>query len=459
MLQYILRDLSYDQSGADREVIEDGVSFKSSDLLPSCFETTRLASCSILAAAISLRRLIPPDENSTSSQIRVDRRLASLWFGQSIVPEGWQLPPVWDEIAGDYRCRDGWIRLHTNAVHHRQAALQVLACQADRKSVQQAVQNWGATELEAAVVEAGGCAAEMMSLDQWRDHPQGRAVQSEPLIGWEDHGCFSGQAFSISQHKPLNRLRVLDLTRVIAGPVATRFLAAYGADVLRIDPVNLWDDSSNAAEMTVGKRCTGLDLRKPQDRDQFSRLVSEADILVHGYRPGALAGLGFSDNQCRALNARLIIVSLNAYGWSGPWCDRRGFDSLVQMSSGIANAGMKWMNTDTPMPLPVQALDHATGYLMAAAVLTALNARMESGRILSAQLSLAKTAELLSRFPSDSSVARFTPCNEADLCNCTEETAWGRARRVRFPVSIEGYQADWSYAAGALRSSIAKWEV
>ncbi|MCP3687432.1 MAG: acyl-CoA transferase [Gammaproteobacteria bacterium] len=459
MLQSILSGLSYDKSGADGEIDEDGVSFKGSDLLPSCFETTRLASCSIMAAAISLHRLVRPDESSTSSQIQVDRRLASLWFEQSIVPESWQLPPMWDEVAGDYRCKDGWIRLHTNAVHHRQAALQVLACNADRASVQQAVQNRGATELEAAIVEAGGCAAEMMSLDQWRAHPQGRAVQSEPLIGWQDHGCLSGQAFSISQHKPLKLLRVLDLTRVIAGPVATRFLAAYGADVLRIDPVNLWDDSSNAAEMTVGKSCAGLDLRKPQDREVFSRLVSEADVLVHGYRPGALAGLGFGDNQCRSLNAKLIIVSLSAYGWSGPWRDRRGFDSLVQMSSGIANAGMEWQDTDTPLPLPVQALDHATGYLMAAAVLTALNARMKSGLILSAQLSLAKTAELLSRFPSNHALARFLPCGEADLGSFIEQTTWGRARRVRFPVSIEGYQAGWSCAAGPLRSATAKWAV
>ncbi len=459
MLQHILKNLSYGQPDADHEIDEDEMSFAGDDLLPSCFATTRLASCSIMAAAISLHRLIQPDENSTSSQIRVDRRLASLWFGQSIVPEGWQLPPMWDEIAGDYRCRDGWIRLHTNAVHHRQAALQVLACHADRKSVQQAVQNWGATELEAAIVAAGGCAAEMMSLDQWYAHPQGRAVQGEPLIGWEDYGYFSGQALSVSQCKPLNRLRVLDLTRVIAGPVATRFLAAYGADVLRIDPVNLWDDSGNAAEMTPGKRCAGLDLRKSQGKEIFSKLVAEADILVHGYRPGALSGLGFSDNQCRALNAKLIIVSLNAYGWSGPWYNRRGFDSLVQMSSGIANAGMKWRDTDTPMPLPVQALDHATGYLMAAAVLTALNARMKSGHIFSAKLSLAKTAELLSRFPSDKTLARFAPCNAADLGSVVEETVWGKARRVRFPVNIEGSKASWSCAAGPLRSAIPAWQV
>ncbi|MCP4486445.1 MAG: acyl-CoA transferase [Gammaproteobacteria bacterium] len=458
MLQHILKSLSYGQSDDDHETDEDGISFAGIDVLPSCFETTRLASCSIMAAAISLRRLFQADKNPTSNQIRVNRRLASLWFGQSIVPEGWKLPPVWDEIAGDYRCRDNWIRLHTNAVHHRESALRVLACNADRERLRQAVQNWGATELETAIVEAGGCAAEMMSVDQWCAHPQGKAVQAEPLISWEDNGYFSGQPLSVSRCKPLNQFRVLDLTRIIAGPVATRFLAAYGAEVLRIDPVNLWDDSSNAAEMAVGKRCAGLDLRKPQGRDRFAKLVSEADILVHGYRPGAIESLGFGDKQCRSLNAKLIIVSLSAYGWSGPWHYRRGFDSLVQMSSGIANAGMKCMDTDAPRPLPVQALDHATGYLMAAAVLTALNARMKSGRILSAKLSLAKTAELLTRFPSDDTTAEFAQCGKTDLCSIIEETAWGRARRVRFPVSIEGCQAGWSGAAGLLRSAVPEWE-
>ncbi len=457
MLQHILNSLSSGRQDEGDKIDESCLSVVGSGYLPSCFETTRLATCSIMAAAISLSKLSNLCENGSSGQIQVNRRLASLWFDQSIVPDGWQLPPMWDEIAGDYRCRDGWIRLHTNAPHHRKCALEVLACKDDRTDVEQAVKRWDSGALETAIVEAGGCAAEMLSIHQWRDHPQGRAIMAESLIAWEDHGVVDNQTLMSLPGKPLNKLKILDLTRVIAGPVATRFLAAYGAEVLRIDPVDLWDDSANAAEMTLGKRCTGLDLRVKEDSDLFIELVSNADVLVHGYRPGALDGLGFGDQQCRSLNTKLIIVSLSAYGWSGPWRYRRGFDSLVQMSSGIANAGMNSRGIDTPCPLPVQALDHATGYLMAAAVLTALAERAESGRILSARLSLAKTAEILSHFPSDRIVTEFATCGDADLCSSIEETVWGKARRVRFPVIVDGCRADWPYAAGLLRSALPSW--
>ena len=364
---------------------------------------------------------------------------------------------MWDDIAGDYRAADGWIKLHTNAVLHKKAALSVLGCKNNRKAVEQAVGRYHAAELEAAILQAGGCAAQMRSLTEWKNHPQGRSVAEEPLIAWEEHGHKGTLRIANSLSRPLNGVKVLDLTRVIAGPVATRFLAAYGAEVLRIDPVNLWDDSANAPEMSLGKRCAGLDLTDNNDRAIFEKLLSGADIFIHGYRPGALRQLGFDEQSCRRINPNLNIVSLCAYGWSGPWAARRGFDSLVQMSSGIAEAGMRWKHSDAPYPLPVQALDHATGYLMAAAALQALKEKAESGKVLSAKLSLAKTAEFLAGYRAEEHRPALDDIADADFSANIEYTPWGPARRLKFPISIIGCEATWPHPAGKLRSDTPRW--
>ncbi|MBP0482539.1 CoA transferase [Sagittula salina] len=415
--------------------------------LPSCFATSDLAVASVAAAAGQLARL-------TGEAAEVDRRRTLIWFSRTLRPEGWDLPSAWDSVAGDYRAADGWIRLHTNAPHHRTAALSVLGCAGESAAVAEAVTDWKAEALETAVVGAGGAAAAMHSLDGWAAHPQGRAVAVEPLIAWEDAGQGRGQG-------GLDGIRVLDLTRVLAGPVATRFLAGFGARVLRIDPPG-WSEPGVEPEVTLGKRRAGLDLRRAEDRARFEALLRESDVLVHGYRPGALEGLGYGGEVRQRLAPACVDVSLNAYGWTGPWAGRRGFDSLVQMSCGIAAEGMARRGGEPaagarPVPLPVQALDHATGYLMAAAVLRALRVRQEEGRVLSARLSLARSAALL----TGAGARAFTgePLEEGpqDLSPESEATGWGPARRVAFPGRLGGRGPRWAFPAGPLRCDPPDW--
>ncbi len=416
--------------------------------LPSWFDVTGLAVASIGIAGAMLARLADPAEPPT---ISVDRRLVSFWFDMTLRPTGWEMPSPWDPVAGDYRAADGWIRLHTNAPHHRAAALSVLGASADRQTVAAAVADWTAVELETAVVEAGGCAAEMRGLDAWAKHSQGSAVASEPLIHWSRHAG-APPAFRVQVGKrPLTGLKVLDLTRVLAGPVGGGFLAAYGADVLRIDPAD-WDEPGVVPEVTLGKRCAGLDLRDSDDRATFERLLAEADVFLHGYRADALERLGYDSEAIRGFNPRIVDVALNAYGWTGPWTGRRGFDSLLQMSSGIAAHGMAMAGADRPKPLPVQALDHATGYLMAAAVLHALGESAASGKAMSARLSLARTARLLADYCQDLS-GPLADETDADLDQHIEYTDWGPARRVRFPLFVAGIEHGWDHPAGNLRSS------
>ncbi|SNT20161.1 CoA transferase [Tropicimonas sediminicola] len=405
--------------------------------LPSCFDVTGLALASMEAAAAELGDLLG------AQRVALNRRRALMWFDMTLRPEGWELPGAWDSIAGNYRAADGWIRLHTNAPRHRAAALSVLGCTPEREAVARGVRHWDKDALETAVVTAGGAAGAMRGLADWARHPQGRAVAGEPLVAWAHKGDAPGEL-------RLDGLRVLDLTRVLAGPVATRFLAGFGANVLRIDPPD-WNEPGVEPEVTLGKRCAGLDLKLPADRARFETLLRSADVLVHGYRPEALDRLGFGAERRRSLAPAVIEVTLDAFGWTGPWAGRRGFDSVVQMSCGLADEGMRQAQADRPVALPVQALDHATGYLMAAAVLRALRIRNDCGQALSARLSLARTAHLLVSAGLHSPAAPMPPENYADLAPETEATGWGPASRIAFPVEVDGNGPRWRYPAGPLR--------
>jgi hypothetical protein len=423
--------------GATGRVVFDGAGD-----LPSVFAVTDLAAGSVAAAALAVADLA-----GDGPAVHVDRRLASLWFGTSVQPVGWETPPAWDAIAGDYLAADGWIRLHTNAPHHRAAALRVLGVAAEKEAVAAAVRAWSMDALESAIIAQGGCAAAMRSMEQWAAHPQGASVAGEKLIAIEPH---PGEPRHVADpSRPLAGIRVLDLTRILAGPVATRFLAGFGAEVLRIDPVD-WDEPSLAPDVTLGKRCARLDLRT--HRDELLALLAQADVIVHGYRNGALNALGLDAATRRATRPGLVDVSLDAYGWTGPWAGRRGFDSLVQMSSGIAHAGMARLGKEKPTPLPVQALDHATGYIMAACVARGLARGAATMRV-----SLARTAALLCGIPAEAAQPAIAKPEETDFAAATEHTAWGPARRLRPPASIGDTFMRWDRPAGHLGAAEPSW--
>ncbi len=423
--------------------------------LPSRYAVTDLAVAAYGAVAQAMAGLLEVQGLAKTPDITVDRVLASRWYGYSIHPIGWELPPIWDAVAGLYRCKTGWIRLHTNLPHHRHAALSVLNAAPTREAVAQAALSWRAEALETALAQAGGVAAKMRTASEWAAHPQGKAVAQEPLIDWISPRNTAPKSWGATAARPLKGLKVLDLTRVLAGPVATRTLAGFGAEVLRIDPPD-WAEPNVIPDVTLGKRCARLDLTQPNDRTTFEALLSEADILVHGYRNGALAGLGYGLSARQALNPNLIEASLNAYGWTGPWATRRGFDSLVQMACGIAEAGMQWAAADVPTPLPVQALDHATGYLMAAAIIKSLTSA-NKGQVKNARLSLARTAVLLMHNKqTEHGTLSLTP-DKSDFNPNIEATPWGAAHRLAPALSIEDSPMRWKNPAARLGTHAASW--
>ncbi|SUA88619.1 Formyl-coenzyme A transferase [Pandoraea pulmonicola] len=438
--------------------------------LPCAFPYTDFATAAIACATLGIAGLASGvdgdyglSDRAATADVNVDRRLASFWFQTTLRAQGWSSPPMWDPIAGDYRAADGWIRLHTNAPHHRAAALSVLGVNAERDALTRAVATWQVDALEAAVVERGGCAAAMRTLAQWDAHPQGIAVGGAPLLHWEtfDVGPAGMRRGAVDWRpmpaRPLGGIRVLDLTRILAGPTATRFLAGFGAQVLRIDPPD-WDEPGTVPEVVLGKRCARLDLKQAEGRTALEALLRDADIVVHGYRPGALERLGLGAAWRRERNPALIDISLDAYGWQGPWQARRGFDSLVQMSAGIADAGMRAANAERPVPLPGQGIDYATGYLMAAAAVQALALRQTRGVGATVRASLARTAHLLvTHRTADPAPAPLSPETISDLAARIEDTSWGPVRRVAAPMSIAGTPVDWALPAMALGTATPRW--
>lgn len=429
-----------------------------SGALPSAFAVSELATASFAAVGLELARLMKAlNLTGAEAEVSVDHRLASLWYGFSFRADGWDMPSLWDAIAGDYRASDGWIRLHTNLPHHRAAALKVLATQADRDSVTQAVRSWRITDLENAVVAQGGVAAAMRSRTEWLEHPQGRAVSRDPLISWQGPRPVAlRDRPQATAARPLAGLRVLDLTRVLAGPVSTRTLAGFGADVLRVDPPD-WDEPGVIPDISLGKRCTYLDVKSPKGLERLQDLLAQADVFVHGYRPGALDALGLTKAKRDELAPNRIEVTLDAYGWQGPWSTRRGFDSLVQMSAGIAHAGMEWAQADKPTPLPVQALDHATGYLMAAAVLSALAEAASGNSVMYAHLSLARTAELLARLSKSGDSDEIGAAQPTDFAPAFEASGWGPGQRLKPALTVGETKMRWDLPASKLGTSQPEW--
>jgi hypothetical protein len=429
--------------------------------LPSAFDVTGLATASVAAATLAAAEYHAARNQSTVAAVRVGSRAACAAFAAEglFTPVGWTLPDLWDPVAGNYQARDGWIRLHTNYASHRAAVTGLLKAD-DRDSVLTAVSQWKAADLEAAVVAAGGCAAAMHDRDSWLASAPGAASAAAPALAVTERPLPAGSAAGAGAARagrpagrPYAGVRVLDLTRVIAGPVATRFLAAYGADVLRLDPPGFAEVPALLPETTAGKRTAAVSLATPAGRTAFERLVTGADVLVTGLRADALGRLGYDDATLTGLNPALVIASHNAYGWDGPWRDRRGFDSLVQMSCGIAAAG-----GGGPVPLPVQALDHATGYLLAAAVGRALTARLTRGVASRVLASLTGTANLLWSLPRPADLGDVPPMpRREDFKLADARTAWGPARRVPVPGQVAGAAPELRVEAGPLGRHEPAW--
>ncbi|KAB1901422.1 hypothetical protein F8274_30620, partial [Micromonospora sp. AMSO31t] len=377
--------------GAVRPAGPDGV-------LPARLPVTDLAVACVAAAALAALELARARGAGPAGSLTVDSRAVAVSFTSErhlrVDGRGFS---GFAPLSRYWPTADGWVRTHANYPHHRRrllAALDLDPAGPDEALVAAVGERVGARRavaVEERVTAAGGLAVAARTPEEWDTHPQAVAVATEPLVRLRaDAPAAARPAPPAPPGLPAAGVRVLDLTRVIAGPVATRFLALLGADVLRVDSPGLPELEPQHLDTDAGKRSTLLDLGGDADRARFAALVADADVVVTGYRPGALDRWGLSPEALRRHRPDLVVARLSAWGGTGPWAGRRGFDSLVQAATGIAEIERR--PDGTPGVLPAQALDHGTGYLLAAAVLRALARRAHEGGAWTAELSLARTA-------------------------------------------------------------------
>lgn len=340
-----------------------------------------LATDSVALASLAIALL-----RGNPSPVRVDRaRVAASFGSEKVLRIHGAAPSAWAPLSGFWRARDGWVRTHANYPHHERALRRLLGLGADAETdAAAAIAARTAADLEDRAAEIGAIVGRVRAPEEWREHEQARIVATAPIV--------ERRRIGDAAPRP-EGFRVLDLTRVIAGPIATRDLALAGAEVLRVDSPALPETGWIHLDTGQGKRSTLLDLRQAGDHATFERLLSRAHVVVTGYRPGALARFGLEPEDLAARHPGLVTASVSAWGAHGPWAARRGFDSIVQAVSGIAM--VESPDGETPGALPVQALDHATGHFLAAGIVRALGAQRREGGSTDIRMSLARTAHAL----------------------------------------------------------------
>lgn len=430
--------------------------------LPSSFKTGTIAQATIAASALAASE-VDRVRNGRAQHVSVDMRHAAAEFICERLYTIDGKPPqwAWDKIAGTYQTGDGrWVRLHTNFPHHRDGILNMLGVAYEREKVAAALAGWTGLAYENEVARRGLVGTMMRSPAEWAAHLQGMAVASLPLL--EIIKIADAPARELPPApRPLSGVRVLDLTRVLAGPVCGRTLAAHGADVLRVTGPHLPDIPGLDVDTGRGKLSTHIDLRGGEGKAALSALVENADIFVQGYRPGGLAERGFSPAQVAKRHPGIVYVSLSAWSHAGPWSARRGFDSLVQTATGINRAEAEVAGVDKPVELPCQALDHGAGYLLAAGAMMALKRRAEIGGSWLVRLSLAQVGHWLTglgRMPDGRAASTISRAEVPHLLD-ESPSQYGMMSALRHAGRLSETPPRWDRPSVPLGTHPAAWPV
>jgi len=428
-------------------------------VLPSDFKIATVAAASIAAAGLAAAELWRL-RSGRRQHVAVDARAAAAAFRSEryLRVDGRTPPGAWHPVSGFYRAGDErWIQLHCNFPHHREGALRVLGCDGIRDAVTAAVAKRKAAELEDGLAAAGLCAGMVRAPAEWQQHPQARAVATLPLFEIVRIGDAPAEAAGRGE-RPLSGVRVLDLTRVIAGPVCGRTPAGHGANVLLVTAEHLPAIEVHLMDGGFGKRSARLDLRRADHLEQLRVLMRHADVVCQSYRPGALAARGLSPEDLARLRPGIVYVTLSAYGHVGPWRERRGFDSLVQSVSGIAHEGGVAAGTDGPRHLPAQALDHATGYLAAFGAMVALARRAREGGSYLVRVSLAQTGRWLDRHGRVAGHGVPDPrVEDVEAFLQTTATPFGVLRHVSPAPILSETPASWARPSVPLGTHAPEW--
>ena len=455
----ILADL-WRQAGGDVAALDAVTLTGEEPQLPSSFRVAAAAQASIAAAGLAAAEIWKL-RRGERQRLAVDMRHAVVECRSEryLRVNGEPPPPAWDAIAGVYRTGDQrFVRLHTNFPHHRAAVCKVLDCKSEREAVQAALMQWTGEAFETAAYAAGGVAALMRSYQEWSELPQAKALVELPPVIIEKIGEAPPKPWPAGE-RPLDGLRVLDLSRVIAGPVAGRALAAHGADVMLVSGPDLPAIPWLTIDTGRGKFSCFLDLKSEEGRARFRELLASADFFSQGYRPGALSSLGFSPEEAAEVSPGIVAVSLSAYGHAGPWATRRGFDSLVQTATGFNHAEGEAAGIDGPKELPAQMLDHATGYLMAFGAIMAKARQAREGGSWHVRVSLAQSGRWLRDLGrlADGLKAPDLPTDAVRPFLEESSSGFGPLRAVSHAAVLTKTPAFWSRPAMPLGSHPPEW--
>ncbi len=460
-LRTILPIAGWPESLADKVEISGG----SDPVLPTPFRISETAAATLAAvglAASDLWQLRTGREQRVAVDLR--RATASLRSGHYLTIDNTYVSPAPNAVMGTYPAKNGrWSYLHCNFPNHRAAALKVLGVAEDREAVRKAVAQWDALELEEAIIAAKGAGGMVRSMEEWAKHPQGIAVATLPLMEITRIGDSPAEPLPAGD-RPLSGIRVLDLTRVIAGPTCGRTLAEHGADVLKISAEHLPSLGRQEYDTGHGKLSAHLDLRDDKQKEILRHLAREADVFSQGYRPGTLAGRGFSPEALAEIRPGMVVVSLSAFSHVGPWASRRGFDTVIQTVSGITTRQGEVFPGAAPGPqfYPVSAIDFLTGYLMAFGTMVALGRRAREGGSWHVRISLAQVGRwLVSRGQVPEAELKniakdFTP-EELQRWSMISETPVGRLQHLAPVLQMSETPTRWARTMVPLGHSQPVW--
>lgn len=428
-------------------------------LLPSSFAIDTAAQVTIAAAGLASAE-IWKQRSGEQQDVSVDleHAVVECRSERHLRVDGKPPPPAWDAIAGVYKVRDGFVRLHTNFRHHRDAICKVLNCEPEREKVQAALNTWDGEDFETKAYTNGCVVSFMRSHETWSKHPHAKALAQLPVLTIEKIGEAAPKPW-LAGTRPLAGVRVLDLSRVIAGPVAGRTLAAHGADVLLIAGPELPQIDWLTIDNGRGKLSAFVELKSEQGRATLRSLLADADIFSQGFRPQSLAALGFSPEEAARINPGIVYVSMCAYGHAGPWADRRGFDSLVQTTTGFNHAEGEAAGVDGPKELPSQMLDHGTGYLMAFGAMMAKARQAREGGSWHVRLSLGQTGRWLWNLGRVEGVMK-KPDLPAEIVQKYMQqmpSGFGELSAVRHSAILSKTPATWTRPAMPLGSHKPEW--
>jgi len=443
-------------------LIEDG------DCLPSSFKVGHLAHACIALSGLAASLYYAIRRHAAIPKVTVPLEHACIEFKSEryYVLNDNPAPSSWVTIGGLHKTSDGYVRMHDAFPNHRNNALRILGLSecASREEVASKMLQWKSTELELTAFKQGAVIVVLRNFAEWDILPQAKSIPDYPILLQklnDQKPWIPILPISLDEEKCLRGVRVVEMSRVIAAPVAGKTLAAHGADVIWVTSPTLPDLPDLDIDLGRGKRSVQLNIKNAQDKIKLLELLSTADVFIQGYRPGSLARQGLSTEELIKLNPSLIVANLSAWGLDGPWSDHRGFDSLVQTCSGINVADAESHGQGESMRiLPCQAFDHGAGYLLATGIMAALYKRAIEGGAYEVHVSLAgvmRYLRSLGQHAGGFTRGTYTKAQELQQYLETRDTSFGKLTAISHSVSIDGIKVGWDAMPKPLGSDEAVW--